>query len=636
MKILYRDLIKFLSEKPTASEISKSLFQLGHEHELKNEVFEMEFTPNRGDCLSVMGLARDLNIFYGKNDYLEIFDDPIEKFDFKFDNLSIDSCTSISFLELEVKDNKPKYKDYLETYFNNTEQKKNNFFADITNYLSYEIGQPSHCYDSEKITGEIVFEKRVCNEEFETLLGEKIKLEGINSVFSMDDKAICLAGVIGGNETACTPSTKKAIIEFASFNPEDILGKSIKYNIHSDAAYKFERGVDNEMQDFALRRFIEIVKEHTEIISLRCFKNQYINQSKKFIDLDINKINKILGTSLTYEECINFLSKLGFRLNGRIEVPSFRRDIETHNDIAEEIARLIGYDNIQKKQISINVEKKNSSELDLLSIKEYLVNSGFNEVINFPFSSIGGKNSIFVDNPLDSNKRFLRVSLKESLINNLLYNERRQKDSIKLFEFSDIYSKKDSIEHTPRLGIIASGRISHDYKNFSRKIDERYIKDICSKIFKDVLSIEEIKREDLDTKINEKIFFLEIGLNQFHYESKLGSKRYFDIKEFHSFSPISEFPSSRRDFSFSITDSNMVEKVINYFNKLAIENLKEVFMFDFFLNKKKKEVKIGYRLVFQSLEKTLSETEIQEMVSKILRPILELKGIEIPGLEKHH
>lgn len=633
MKILYRDLVKFLKQEPTSSEISESLYQLGHEHILSNEIFDMEFTPNRGDCLSVMGLARDLNIFFEYKDSLEIYEGKIERFNFDFENFSIEACPKISFLNIVIDDSPSKYKDYLDSYFKNTGQKKNNFFADISNYLSYEMGQPSHCFDSTKITSNVTFEKKVCDEKFNTLLGTEIKLTEENCVFSMNGEIISLGGILGGAGTACSNSTKSAIVEFASFRPEDILGKTVKYNINSEAAYKFERGVDVALQEKALRRFIQIVRDHTNIVSIEAQYNEYTLQNKKELRLDVDKVNKILGTSISKDEFVEFLISLGFDVNKNIEIPAFRNDIETNNDIAEEIARLIGYNKIQSKELQIRNKIKKETKLDIDGIKERFTEFGFSEVINLPFVTLKSKDSVVIDNPLDKNKKFLRTSLKESLVNNLLYNERRQNDSIKLFEFSDIYSKDNQITKKTKLAFIASGRVSHDYLNFSKKIDKKFLDKILSQIFVEMPMIEEISRNNLDTKISDKIFYVEVDLHKSSIKLPKRQKEYSRIDKFNTYRSISEYPSSSRDFSFSISKSQAVNEIISYFDSLSQENLKKVFLFDFYKNEKTNEVKLGYRLVFQSFTKTLSDNEIRDHVLKILKPVLRKEGVEMPGFE---
>ena len=156
---------------------------------------------------------------------------------------------SIVFLSLEIDKAPKEYKPYLESYFENLDIKKNNFFTDISNYISYEIGQPTHCYDFEKLKNrKITLHKLNKDQLFKTLQGKEIKLESGDLVFEQDSEVINLAGIMGGFNSSCSSDTTKVLIEAAHFSPDSIIGKTIKYNINSDAAYKFERWVDPNLQ----------------------------------------------------------------------------------------------------------------------------------------------------------------------------------------------------------------------------------------------------------------------------------------------------------------------------------------------------------------------------------------------------
>jgi phenylalanyl-tRNA synthetase beta chain len=203
MKINYQDLINFLPEKPSKEDLSQRLFQLGHEHEIHGDIFDMELTPNRGDCLSLIGLARDLAVFFGKSNSIDLFDDDIEPLEINFENLSPEDCPKISFLEIEIEDSRVEYKSYLENFFNTIGGNKANLFTDISNYLSYELGQPTHCFDRDSIKTKLTFDNRECISTFKTLLGSEVILNNRNCVFALGDEIISLAGVMGGESTAC-------------------------------------------------------------------------------------------------------------------------------------------------------------------------------------------------------------------------------------------------------------------------------------------------------------------------------------------------------------------------------------------------------------------------------------------------
>ena len=632
MKFVYQDLLNFLAEKPSKELLSEKLFQLGHEHEIVGDIFDMELTPNRGDCLSLNGLARDLNIFFGKAEPLKIFEGDIEQNNLNFKNLSPDVCPKISFLEIEIEGSSNTYKPYLENYFSLLGINKTNFFTDISNYISYELGQPTHCFDSNTINHQLIFENRNCDESYKTLLGSDIKLKGKNCIFSVNNKIISLAGVMGGMSTSCSTETKKVLVECAFFTPEAIIGKSVKYNLTSDAAHKFERGVDIQAQEKVLRRFIEIVSDHAVIknIKIQSFEESQAQQNS--ITINVKKINKILGIDIDEKEYLKYLSKLGFCTGKEIAVPSYRHDISSQNDLAEEIARVMGYNNIESKPLEIS-KKKDKIFDSVNKVKNYMIKNGFSEVINFPFTKNKADKSISIDNPLDSNRNYLRTSLRDSLLENLLYNERRQKDSIKFFEISDLYTKKNKINQEKKLGIITSGRRGHNYLDFSKKLDNAYLIELLNLDSNNqVFKIEEISRKELKTKKKDRIFYFEISIDKIPKNLFEELESTMDKINFIKYQSVSEFPSSSRDFSFSIKDSEKYDAVINYLSDLNDENLKDAFIFDFYENKKLNEIKVGVRLIFQSNLNTLSEEDIQKSVNKLLQPIIDIEGISIPGI----
>ena len=216
---------------------------------------------------------------------------------------------------------------------------------------------------------------------------------------------------------------------------------------------------------------------------------------------------------------------------------------------------------------------------------------------------------------------------------NLLYNERRQNDSIKLFEISDLYTISDKTNQEKRLGIIISGRKGHNFADFSKKLDFNYLNQILNEgLDNNIFNIEEISRADLKTKKKDKIFYTEVLIENIPPDIY---KDYSFNKEkinFIKYQPVSEFPSSVRDFSFSIVDFKKYNMVIELISNFDDDILKDAYFFDFYENKKLQEIKVGVRLIFQSVLCTLSEEEIQKTIHRLLKPILDLEGVSVPGL----
>jgi phenylalanyl-tRNA synthetase beta chain len=634
MKIAYEHLIENIENKPEINEVSERLFQLGHEHEIEDDIFDIEFTPNRGDCLSLRGLLRDLNLFYNTEISNEVFKGKINKLDLDFVNNSTEHCKSISFLKIEIDEVPKNYKNNLKKYFDILEVKKNNFFTDVSNYLSYETGQPTHCYDTDKLGNYIKLDTLKEHYEFETLLDKKINLDGENLVFTRkNNEVINLAGVIGGKNTACDSSTRSIILECAHFNPEVIMGKAVKYNLTSEAAHKFERNTDPFCHDYVVRRFIKIIEDHAKIFNMELYTQCHRSQEKYSLKLNVRHINQILGTNISENECILYLEKLGFEIKDSIiYIPNHRHDIRNNNDISEEVARAIGYDNIKAQ--NINISSKNKTNIvteNEIKLKNILINNGFSEVINNPFVSYSNDISIVVDNPLDSNKKYLRTNLKNSLIQNLIYNERRQKDIIKLFEVSDIYNNSNSFKKV--IGIIASGRVDNNFQDFTKKIDSEYIKNILSNSINkiDDINFEEISRVKINSKSKNMITYAEFEINsnvEINYDEDFKDKKFLDIQ----YQPVSEFPCSIRDLSFSVKDYSRYEPLKEYIFNFKDDILKDVFIFDYFLNEKNNEIKIGFRFIFQDSNSTITEIQVNNIMNVIINHTIKDKSVTIPGL----
>ena len=633
MKVHYRHLLEKIHSKPKLKELSDKFFQLGHEHEILDDVFDFELTPNRGDCLSLNGLLRDLKLFYDIEADNNFYSEDINQGDISFINNARNSCSKISFLKIEIDEIPHDYDDELEKYFKDLDIKKNNFFTDISNYISYETGQPTHCYDSQKLGDTLILDQLDNDTKFDTLLGKTVNLRKGDLVFYNKNKEVInLAGIVGGDDTACSKDTRSVVVECAYFNPEAIIGKAIHYDIKSDASHKFERNTDPECHEYILRRFIRVVEQNTNIKKIEIFSKSYSELKPKIISSDLVAVNKILGTKINEKDFSLILERLGFIIKGNvIEVPSYRHDVTNLNDISEEIARAAGYDNIKSKSFEINLNNNIDDNFEELKLKALLIENGFSEVINSPFESNGEKDSIIVDNPLDSNRKFLRTDLKDSLIKNLLYNERRQQDSVKLFEISDIYTKPNSKKRI--LGVIASGRVDKNYLDFSKKINNNYLNTIFNdSLIKDKLKTIDISRESVKSKSKNQIIYGEMMIDSsLKIDRDVSNKNNTTIKDY-KYIPISEYPSSTRDISFSIKDFSKLKLLEEVIDSFRHELIKEIFIFDYFNNTKTKEIKIGYRFILQSKQTTITDSEVNEVMNNLISKALSIDSVSVPGL----
>ncbi len=636
MKISHKHLLNFLNEKPSIKEVSEKLFQLGHENEVDDEIIDIDFTPNRGDCLSLNGLARDLNFFYGYRPNKSIYEGKLNSFNFNFKNLSEQDCRKISFLNIEIEEDTLPYKTYLDDYFEDLGINRTNFFTDISNYLLYEIGQPSHCYEFESINEGLTLMRLEKEKSFKTLFDEEIRLSEDDLIFLSGDKVVNLAGVIGGKDSCCNKRTRHIIVEFAHFVPESIIGKNTKYSLNSEAAYRFERGVEASSQDQAVRRFIQIVQDHASIKNISIFSQENPEKNKiNYINKDLSKINKILGTNLADNKIENYLEKLHFKIDDVINIPSFRNDISSVNDLAEEVARLIGYDNFGLEKIHLsNISQNPNLES---RIRAFLLNAGFNEVINFPFSS--SKSDIKILNPIDSNNPFMRSNLSNSLLKNLEFNEKRQKESIKIFEISDVYLKNgfdNTIKQVKKLCLIISGRQGRNFNNFNKKLDKKYLIEMFEDIevcVKD--KIIEHNRSKINTKSKAKIFSLEINLDDLDTKkiANLNPRLKYD---FISYKKTSEYPSTTKDLSFLLKDKSKIDELMQVIKAFKHENLVDTLFFDYFEDDNNGFTKLGFRFIFQSTQETLTSDKVSLLINAIYQESIKIQGVSVPGYEKEN
>ena len=631
MKIHINHLNSFINNRLNINDLSKLLFQLGHENEIDEGIIDIDITPNRGDCLSLNGIKRELTNFYEVKEDFQIFEKEIKELKLDFTNEAEEDCPQIMFLFIEIEDIPLEYSSYLDNYFKDLSIKKNNFFTDVSNYISYELGQPTHCYDFEKMGKRLVLERAKKESNFKALTNQEISLQKNDLVFTDGSEIINLAGIMGGSSTSCDTNSKKVLIECAFFQPEAIIGKSVKYDLKSEAAYKFERGVDPLMTEIALRRFIHIVEEHSKIKKLSISRNISSQYKAKSIEKDKSKVEDILGFKIENNKFDEILNNLGFDTKNDILIPSFRSDIDDQNHIAEEIARTVGYDNIPPEDIKIPFNP-NDSMMKEEKLKVYLADNGFNEVINYPFTAEETQNSIYIDNPLDSNKAFLRTSLLNSLINSLEFNERRQKDSIKLFEISNLFGVEGSQNQSRKIGIISTGRVDHNYRDFNRYIDKNYITNILSGITDHEFYIQEISRSLVDSKNKTKIYFAEFNIEDINFKFKNESIDKYVNFEDSTFKEISDYPCIYRDLSFLVKDSSSIETLLKDLESFEEDILIERFIFDFYEDAKKNIIKIGYRFIFQSKEKTLTDLEVDKVINAIVKSSLAIDGIEIPGI----
>ena len=622
----------------------------------KDSIIKLDITPNRGDCFSVYGVARELAVINNLRLKHPSFNSI--KSSFKED-LKIKACKEAPrYVGRSIKniDIKAKTTPLVAERLILSDQKLIDPVVDITNYILLELGQPLHAFDRDKLEGQINVRKAKMGENLTLLDDQEVKLSPDYIVISDKKKSIALAGIMGGKNTCVTPNTSSIFLESAFFKPSAIRGRARRLGFQTDASLRFERGVDYTIQELAVNKASEILYETVggEFGTIQESKLTKELPKARKVSLDLDRANRILGTNITNLKAEKYLKGLGMNPKGsksKIDLtsPSWRYDIEIEADLIEELARLEGYDSLPT--ISLEPKLKIKSESKEKVISSSLVSLGFNEVINYSFISkddekIFGESKIMVEveNPISQNMRYMRSSLFPGLINTFIHNLNNGLESQKLFEIGSVFNHRKSnkpSEESRASGLVYGNTTSNHWLDKPRKVNFYDIKGSVEKILASFdLSINFKSRsyDFLHPGISSTIYngSKQIGLLGAlspHILGEMGIKDdiflfsvdidMLKIKSLQKFTQFSKFPSIQRDLSFVVN-----QDITSYeLNTLIEENggryLKNIDLFDVYQGKgiddRKKSIAIS--LTWQSSNSTLEDSDIDKVVKKIVNSI---------------
>jgi len=619
---------------------------------LNDAIIEINVTPNRGDCLGVYGIARDLSATnIGKIKPLDIPTiSPKFNFEYKIDNNAPSACGFAVFRILKNVKNRPSPK-WLVDKLNYVGINSISAVVDITNYVMHVLNRPMHAYDCTKIKDSITIRFANENENFISLKNEQYLLENKILTICDNQKILSLAGIIGGLQSCCDIDSSQILLESAFFNQSTISYSGRKLNIHSESRHRFERGVDQKTCqqgiEMATKLILEICGgEASEIKLVGKIDNQ------KTIKFDFKKIVELIGINIDKEIVLKILNSLGFKIDNdfNIEVPSHRHDIFSSEDIVEEIIRIYGYNKINKQELKIT-NNYYQKTLDLNHKARFCLSSrGMIETINWSFNDdklieIFGKinENLILENPISSEMNHMRTSLVIGLVNSYKKNYLRNFQNLSLFEIGNIFD--NNIQKNMIAGLRAGKNKEqnhyHDYRDFD-------IFDV-KKDFLEIIDIFNIRPESLQIIDNSaptyyhpfrsaKIilgktiigYFGEIHpqiVNKFDLKNRLN---FFEIftdnipkinksnirKTFIS----NDLPVVERDFAFIVDKNLNIETLIRSINNIEKNLIKEINIFDIYsganIDSNKKSV--AFRIKIQSSEKTLTSDEIENISTKII------------------
>jgi phenylalanyl-tRNA synthetase beta chain len=658
MKISYEWLREYVNTKLRAENIASKLTMAGHEvsaitRQDNDFIFDMEITPNRADCLSHLGIAREVAAITGKE--LKVPHVKIRKAisGKKPFNVSIESKPACPRYTCRVINNvkvapSPKW---LVKRIESMGLRTVNNIVDITNFVLFETGQPLHAFDSDKFSGQEIIVRNAKHKEcITTIDGVERKLYSGMLVIADRERPMAIAGIMGGKQAEVTEKTENIFLESAYFNAVSVRRAALNLGLSTDSSYRFERGVDLGGILFASDRATSLICGIAKGTP-RAIKDVGAKTapSAKII-LRPAYLNKILGTGLKAAEISNILSRLGFSVKGTssliVTAPAYRSDTTREADLTEEVARIYGYENIAPSPLKVVTTTEDSQAKDFMKkrdiTKNMLVASGFNEIITY--SLVSGdtiKNTAFlsedfvvIKNPLSREQNIMRPSLLPGMLKAVAYNLSRQAYNIKLFELSNIYfQKKAEYNEEPSLALAQYDRpgkeLQKDYSEtglfqlkgalsglgkrlgitglaFEKISHPVFDKGEAAAVLADNIMLGIIGRVNEETlhsfDISGRLFIVELNFNMLAASSNL--KRYYK--------PLPRFPYSYRDVSFSIDPSVPYSELTTFFRQTGGAQLEKVKLLSEYRGEQIERGRraLAIRMIFRSKEKTLTEEEI--------------------------
>lgn len=651
-----------LEHKFLKPEDSEGIAELGEDAEIGGDpikylqmddgVIDFELTANRGDLLSILGMAYEVGAIYDKKvkdvdlKHKESGEDINKTFKTE---VKTENCSKLLVKKVEnVKIEESPI--FIKNRLIASGIRPINNVVDISNYVMLELGQPLHFYDADKLGNKLVVRMAEDGEKLTTLDNVERTLTSEDIVIADATHGVGLAGVMGGLETEVEPDTKNIIIESAIFDSVKVR-KTSKKIVRSEASNRFEKGLDPERTTMAIERACKLLEEYAGgTVVTGTVEYDKTNNKEKEIEITFKNINDVLGTVIPNEEILNVFRKLGFsyKVNGetiKVKVPTRRLDISIKEDLIEEVSRIYGVDNIEGK-LPIVPMRKGSYDKTQREIRNKMIALGLKETLTYVLINDKEVNGYTLDkfdplkllDPITEDRNTLRYSMIPSLYKVYEYNKAREQKDISIFEIGKGFYKKGEVygEDT-KLCVLMSGKYSTGLNN-NKTVDFYVIKGIAEEVL-DYLGYagrysfmkQEMPKEmhpgqsaminvngsniGMIGKIHpsvtkDDVYVLEINLDEL-FTKKVGKMKY---KEF------SKFPSINKDIALVVDKKSVskdIEKVIKSAGGSLLTNIE---VFDVYtgvgvgIDKKS----IAYSLTFSDMKKTLTDEEINGLMDKII------------------
>ena len=632
-----------------------------------DEVFEIGLTPNRADAMSHWGVARDLRagLIQKNSNQSELITPSVNKFKVDKRTLKID---------VKVEDTKlaPRYcgvtisgitvkpsPEWLKNRLKSIGLTPKNNIVDVTNYVLHEIGQPLHAFDAAKINGNILVKTVASGTKFTTLDGIERSLHEEDLMICDEKGPLCIAGVFGGQNSGVSENTNTIFLESAYFNPVAIRKTAKRHTLSTDASFRFERGIDPSITEYALKRAAILIQEVAGGEITSDIIDVYQKKIEDFsVVLNFNNVSKIIGQEIPKETIKKILVSLDIKVTSVSEsslgliIPAYRVDVQREIDVIEELLRVFGYNNINFTK-KLNATVSNSGRTEDYKVQNIIANQltslGFNEMMANSLTTpdyiklsenLREEFNVLIINPLSNDLSAMRQSLLFSGLEAVSFNINRRNSDLKLFEFGKTYHKLPSGFDEPKhLTLFTTGnRLQESWTNPQKPSDfflfKGYVNTILSR-----LGISKTQYKPVTSDVFAEGIAIGAGteiLVEFGTVKKTILK-HFDIKQevFYAdfnwnailkslsnkikFTEISKYPEVRRDLALLVDEKVAFDDVYNIARQSEKSLLKDITLFDVYVGANLPEGKKSYAVSFtiQDDSKTLTDTQIEKIMSKL-------------------
>jgi phenylalanyl-tRNA synthetase beta chain len=657
-------------------------------HLVSDTVFAIGLTPNRIDAASHYGVARDLAAYLNLKQ-------PLTATKPSIDNFTVDNKNRVIDIIIENEEACPRYSgititgitikpspEWLQNRLKAIGLNPINNVVDITNYVLYELGQPLHAFDADKIKGDKVLIKTLPEgTTFRTLDNNERTLSAQDLMICNTVEGMCIAGVFGGIESGVTENTKSIFLESAYFNPAYIRRTSKKHGLNTDASFRFERGTDPNMTVFALKRATNLIKELAGGTVSSPVMDIYPKPVQDFeVDLKYSYIDALIGKSIEHDTIKKILTGLDIIIdkedaNGlKVKIAPYRVDVQRPADVVEEILRIYGYNNVafsEQVHSTLNYAEKPDRNVVNNTISDWLSSNGFNEMLANSLTksayyeeleSYKPENLVFMLNPLSLDLNCMRQTLLFGGLESIQHNINRKNPDLKLYEFGNIYKKEpeNKSQLVPgyteelHLGLFISGL--KNQPNWTTKEQptnfyfiKAYAENILQRLglnperFEKVEFTNDIYTEGINYMLG-KQFVLSLGMVNRKLTQKADIKSPVYYADFHwdkvlqliknnkvAFENLPRFHEVRRDFSMMLGKDVKFEQLRTVALKTERKLLKRINLFDVYEGDKIEQGKKSYAISFflQDTEKTLTDDQIEKIMGNLAKAFEKELGAQI-------